>query len=908
MNRRFSVLPALLLLAGTTALYSQSNPSNPDQSDSVEGQQNPTGTCPDGLPPGSMGDGTVGCPSLVPQQQGQSGTSQQDNRRSTVAGPGESTDLTGQSKTKNTLQNQQIPPEPLTEFQKFVAATTGQLLPIYGANLFRNVPSTFSPNDLAPVSSDYVLGPNDELRVRIWGQVNYSGNLRVDRSGDIYLPEVGTVHVAGLEFAAVDQHLRAAVAKIYRNFDLSVDIGRIRSMQIYITGQARRPGVYTVSSLSTLVDALFASGGPSAQGSLRHIELRRNGKTITDFDLYALLIHGDKANDVKLLPEDVIFIAAAGPQVAVTGSIHTPAIYEMRSGETIGDLIDTAGKTTTLASATRVSLERVGDREVRQAMEFSLDAAGLSTPLAGGDIVRVFSIVPAYQKTVVLRGDVANAGRFSWHVGMHLSDLIPDKDSLLSRDYWWKRSHLGLPAPEFEPFITHFEANQRRPNRNGNYPCSQNETDQTLTSPFDTSNTNSNGQSSNNPCQNLNNQSMDNLQQPYNPDPTSPEAQDQFDRDLAKTQRQDASGYNQAPNNDSQSIRQQGLAGGSVASPYGDTSGQGNSDQTKRTEVRLSAPEIDWNYAVIERVDPQTLKTSLISFDLGKLVLDHDTSQNLELQPGDVITVFSQADIRVPLEEQTKYIKLEGEFVHAGVYSVRPGETLRDVVRRAGGFSPKAYLYGSEFDRESTRILQQQRIDEYVRRVDLDASRGTLALAASASSSSGTIASTTTATAAERELLLRLKQIRATGRIVLSFHADSTNIDDVPAISLENGDRFSIPSAPATITVVGAVYDQNSFLFRNRGSVGQYLLIAGGPDRNADWRRTFVIRADGTVVSRDAVKGPWGNTFKDLKLNPGDTIVVPDKTLRPTALRGLLDWTQIFSQLAIGAAAVEVLK
>ena len=152
MNRRFSVLPALLLLAGTTALYSQSNPSNPDQSDSVEGQQNPTGTCPDGLPPGSMGDGTVGCPSLVPQQQGQSGTSQQDNRRSTVAGPGESTDLTGQSKTKNTLQNQQIPPEPLTEFQKFVAATTGQLLPIYGANLFRNVPSTFSPNDLAPVS------------------------------------------------------------------------------------------------------------------------------------------------------------------------------------------------------------------------------------------------------------------------------------------------------------------------------------------------------------------------------------------------------------------------------------------------------------------------------------------------------------------------------------------------------------------------------------------------------------------------------------------------------------------------------------------------------------------------------------------------------------------------------------
>jgi protein involved in polysaccharide export with SLBB domain len=581
----------------------------------------------------------------------------------------------------------------------------------------------------------------------------------------------------------------------------------------------------------------------------------------------------------------------------------------LRKGETIGDLIDTAGKTTTLASSARVSLERVGDHEIRQAMEFPLDAAGLSTAVAGGDILRVYSIVPAYQKTVVLRGDVANAGRFAWHAGMHLSDLIPDKDSLLSRDYWWKRSHLGLPTPEFEPFIANFESNQRRAGRNGNYPCGQNESDSSLTSPFDSSAPNSNGQNSNNPCQYQNNQYSNSQPSYYNQDPTSPEAQDQLDRGLAASERQDVNNYNGVSTNDAQGLRQPNLSGGgSVASTYGETSGTGNANQTKRTDVRISAPEIDWNYAVIERVDPQTLKTSLISFDLGKLVLGHETDQNLELQPGDVISIFSQSDIRVPLEEQTKYVKLEGEFVHAGVYSVRPGETLRDVVRRAGGFSPKAYLYGSEFDRESTRILQQQRIDEYVRRVDLDASRGTLALAASASSSSGTIASTTTATAAERELLLRLKQIKATGRIVLKFQPTSESLDEVPEIGLENGDRFTVPSAPATVTIVGAVYDQNSFLFRNRGSVAQYLQTAGGPDRNADWRRTFVIRADGSVVSRDAVKGPWGNTFKDLKLNPGDTIVVPDKTLRPTALRGLLDWTQIFSQLAIGAAAVEVLK
>ena len=906
MNSRFFAAFAFLFLISPAALHSQSYPQDPSQSPSLDQQQNPTSDCPDGSLAISMADGSLGCPP-TPQQQVSSPSTGPDNRRNSQSGTAENADIGGQPRTRNSLQNQPLPPEPLTEFQKFVAATTGQLLQIYGAKLFRNVPSTFSPSDLAPVTSDYVLGPDDELRVRIWGQINYSGNLRVDRSGDIYLPQVGAVQVAGLQFSALDQHLRAAVGRVYRNFDLSVDMGRIRSMQIYVTGQARRPGVYTVSSLSSLVDALFASGGPSAQGSLRHIELRRGGKTVADFDLYALLIHGDKSKDSRLLPEDVLYIPPAGPQVAIIGSVHTPAIYEIRDSETIGDLIDAAGKTTTVAANSRISLERLGDRQGRQAMEFPFDKTGLSATLSGGDILRVFSIVPAYQKTVTLRGDVANAGRFAWHDGMHLSELIPDRDSLLSRDYWWKRSHLGLPAPEFEPLISDFETNQRRPNRSNGYPCTTYNVDPNSANPSQINpNTGDpypstvcsapNGGNPNNP--NSNNQ------QPYNNlDPTSAEAQDALTAALNSSDRQDTAGYNI----DSQNPRQSGSTG-SVASQFGQMSGPGSTTQPKRTEVKISAPEIDWNYAVIERLDPQTLKTSLLPFDLGKLVLNHDASQDFPLQPGDVITVFSQADIRVPLEEQTKYVNLEGEFVHAGIYSVQPGETLRDLIRRAGGFTRRAYLYGSEFDRESTRVLQQQRIDEYVRLAALDASRGTLALTASATTSAGTVANTSAATAAEQQLLARLKQIRATGRIVLDFPSNAADVNDVPEISLENLDRFTVPPRPATINIVGAVYDQNSFIYQSGGSAGHYLRIAGGPNRDADSRHSFVIRADGSVVSHGAVKGPWGNSFKDLKLNPGDTIVVPDKSIRPTALRGFLDWTQIFSQLAIGAAAVEVLK
>jgi len=350
-----------------------------------------------------------------------------------------------------TPQARRLPPEPLTEFQKFVASTTGVVLPVYGANLFRQVPSTFAPLDMTPVPLDYVIGPGDEIRIRVWGQVNFRADLRVDRAGEIYLPQIGPVHVAEMPFSALDAHLRSAIGRVYRNFDLTADIGQIRAIQVYLTGEARQPGVYTVSSLSTLVDALFASGGPSPSGSLRHILVRRSGSQVADFDLYSLLVHGDKSKDVALQNGDVIFIPPAGPQVAVTGSVRNPAIYELRAGETLGDLLADAGGASIVAAQARISLERIDDHRDRSTMEVAWDQAGLGTPLSPGDLIRVFSIVPMYQKTVTLRGNTANQGRFSWHPGMHLSELIPDKESLVTRNYWWRRAQLGLPAPDFEP-------------------------------------------------------------------------------------------------------------------------------------------------------------------------------------------------------------------------------------------------------------------------------------------------------------------------------------------------------------------------------------------------------------------------------------------------------------------------
>lgn len=779
---------------------------------------------------------------------------------------------------------QPLPPELLTEFQKFVASTTSEVLPIYGADLFRQVPSTFSPLDLTPVPPDYSIGPGDELQIRMWGQVNQHADVRVDRSGNIYLPQVGQIHVAGIPYSNLDEHLRTAVGRIFRNFDLSAEVGQIRAIQVYVAGQARRPGVYTVSSLSTLVDALFASGGPSTSGSLRHIELRRGGTVVTQFDLYALLLHGDKTKDAPLESGDVIFIPPVGPQAAITGSVKAPAIYEMRDGESLADALADAGGVSAVAAQARISIERIDEHRDRFAMEVAWDPAGLKTALADGDLIQVLPILPKYEKTVILRGNTANPGRFAWHEGMHLSDLIPDKESLVTRNYWWRRGQLGLPSPEFEPLqslpylrqptelkhIPESMLNGRTvPNQNGANGNAQDQAAAEQAAAAQGASDQSNG---------------------GNPQSLPADAAG-IDAGFAGTGQLDAS--QRAGNS---SLAAQESSAGTTA------------PRTRRTEVGLLAPEIDWDYAVIERRDADTLTTVLVQFDLGRLVLQHDASQDLALQPGDVVTIFSQADIRVPVERQTKFVRLEGEFVHSGVYTVAPGETLRDLVRRVGGFTPNAYLYGSEFTRLSTRAVQQSRMDEYIQTLQMQMQRGNLALAASPVSSAQDLASGAAAQSSEQQLLTQLRQMRATGRIVLEMKPGSAGVDALPNIPLENGDHFVVPPVPAAVNVVGAVFDQNSFLYEPQRRAGDYLRLAGGMNRDADHKQAFVIRADGSVISYESVNGPWGSEFDRLRMGAGDTIVVPEKSVKPGALRGFLDWSQLFSQFALGAAALSVIQ
>ena len=771
------------------------------------------------------------------------------------------------------------PPEGPNEFQYFVAATTGKMLPVYGAKLFTNLPAAFGPLDHGPAPGELVIGPDDELRIRIWGQVNFSANLRVSREGEIYLPKVGAVHVAGLAFSAVASHMRTALERVYRNFELSVDMGEIHSIQVYVTGQARQPGEYTVSALSTLVNAVFLSGGPSGAGSMRHVELKREGKVLTDFDLYALLVRGDKTGDVQLQAGDVLFIPAAGPQVALLGSVRLAAIYELRGQESIEDLLDAAGGRTAVASGGRISVERIEDHAQRRAFELKADAAGLATLLADGDIVRVDPIFSNYRETVTLRGSVANPGRFLWHQGMRLSELMPDKDSLLSRDYWWRRTQLGLPAPEFVPL--------------GSFASQS----QTARFPGQQSASYSGQQSTSYSRQ----QSGSYPEQQF--ESFSGQQTDGFPDSSRGTQLQP-----QPPDGDPSVAMRKALdarsSGASNALAGTEASNQGG----RETALLRPAFQTDWDYAVIERLDSSTMATSLIPFDLGKLVLGHDTSQNLELQPGDIVTVFSQDDIRQPVDRQAKYVRLEGEFAHAGVYSVQPGESLRSLVRRAGGLTDKAYLYGSEFTRIRTQAIEQQRLKEYADHLEHQLARSSIKMAGMGDSSSQGAGQQGLLATVNRDLIARLRQLQPTGRIVLDLRPHSSGVNQLPETPLEDGDQLRIPPTPSTIQVVGAVLNQNAFLYHNGARAGEYLHMAGGPNRDADRGQTFVLRADGSVTGHTAGISIFSSGFEKTRLYPGDTLVVPEKNIGPGAMREFLAWSQMFSQLALGAAAIDVLK
>lgn len=703
-----------------------------------------------------------------------------------IGAPEEPTDLSPTAPERGAA----MPPAAPSQFQRFVQESTGRLLPVFGSEFF-STRSAYTPDTAQPASPDYVLGPGDEIQLQVWGAIEFTGAFTIDRNGQIALPKVGTVTLAGVSVRNLEGVLQNQLGRVFTNFNLNANLGRLRSIQIYVVGQAQQPGTHKVSSLSTLVNAVFASGGPGANGSMRQIQLKRGGRLVTTLDLYDFIAKGDKSRDVPLQSGDVIVIPPVGPRVAVTGSLDTAAIYELKPGaDSVGDILALSGGVPALTSARKALLERIAPEQnpPRRVQDLPLDANGLKQALRDGDVLTLLAISPAFGNAVTLQGTVAAPLRYTWFEGMRILDLIPEGDALITPDYY-KRKNLLVQNAE-----------------------------------------------------------------------------------VAKQ------------------------------------AGAGVTDR-----VRGLADQINWDYAVIERLDRNKLSTELIPFNLGKAVLQKDPAHNLPLRSGDVVTILSQNDLRLPQDRQTRLVRIEGEVGAPGVYQTLPGETLPQLLQRVGGLTPQAYLFGTEFNRESVRVRQQANLEVLIRRLEAQAqAQASTAIANQRTDNPGQAQALQQQQQAQLSSQIgRLKTMQSNGRMALELEPKARDLASLPALPLENGDHIVVPPTPGFVAAFGSVHNENVFIYKPGKTVGEVLKTAGLTE-DAEPSQAFVLRADGTIVARRDRGGFFGNRFESLELMPGDTLVVPTQMDRESRYnfwtRALKDWTQIFSNLGLGVAALKTIN
>lgn len=795
------------------------------------------------------------------------------------------------------LQQQRRRPLPRpkpSEFQRFVQTATGRLLPIFGRRFFDERAESATPVDNIPVSADYIIGPGDEVILRTWGSIDVNHRSTVDRNGLLNLPKIGSFNVSGVKASELEKYLRNQIGRIYTNFDLSASLGKLRGVTVFVVGPAMQPGVLNLSSQSTMLSAVVAAGGPAPNGSMRKVVLRRGGKQISELDIYAFLVQGDKSKDVQLAAGDVVVFQPVGPQVGVTGALDTPAIYELNSAEEpVGEVLRYSGGLPPLANPARAQLERidVAKNPARFVEEFKLDSSGLHKELRDGDVLTLLPISPEFANAVTLRGHVAQPLRYPFTPGMRIHDLIPDRDALITPDFYRRKNLLVQ--------ITEDPRDRKRFDRRDEHGLVRQRDGTQSSSERNGGNINGRGDRT----------GTDNM---YQEDAAG------LVIDNNRNNRSNNGNYASNNANDRGADDYRNNDGNSANFRDSGSRNDRNRDSGNRPDDFRPAPsalfdDLNWDYAVIERLNLKDLTTQIIPFNLGKVVLQNDAANNLELKPGDVVTVYSQRDILVPLSRQTRLVSLEGEVGAPGVYQLQPGDTLQSLLIRAGGFTPQAYVYGVDLSRVDTRKRQRENLREAINRLQALSSVQAAREAANRRGDAGEAATTSVVSnATTRAQLARLSSIEPNGRIALELSPLASNVANLPDLPLEGGDRIVVPPRPGFVTVAGAVVNSNAFIWKPGRTAGEYLRVAGA-DEAADVSNMFILRADGTVSHSGDHRGFFGgNKLGDEAMQPGDSLIVPNQldfeTWGRAFIRNAKDFAQIFTGFGLGAAAINQLS
>ena len=723
-----------------------------------------------------------------------------------------------------------------------------QALKPFGYDLFAGMPSTFAPATDVPVPAEYVLGPGDTLQVQLIGNTKGRFALVVGRDGRIHFPELGPIMVSGQRFEQVRDQLETRVTEQMIGTRASVSMGELRSIRVFVLGEAEIPGSYTVSGLSTITNALFVSGGVKKIGSLRHIELKRAGRTVTTLDLYDLLLNGDTSGDARLLPGDVIFISPLGATVGLAGEVRRPAIYELKKETTAAELLQLGGGLLPEADPSIATLERVNEQRQRTIVDVNLAAAeGRSRKLQAGDILRVPAIRPVVEDSVVISGHVHRPGEYQFTSGMRLTDVLPSLDELepnADQRYILVRRELPLDR-RVRVFSADLEKALAMPDSAANFELAPR--DRIFV--FDRES------------------GRDRIIEPLMRELRLQSRIDEPTLEVSVAGKIKVPG--KYPMEPGMRISDLLRAGGSL-----DEAAYGGQAELTRYEVGEGGAR----------------QAELIEIDLRK-ALEGDPSADLALRPFDYLVIKE-----VPLWAAQEEVEVRGEVRFPGRYPIQRGETLRSLMARAGGLTDLAFVEGAIFTREELKERERTQLASLAGRMESDLAQMSLMAAQEAGRDAGQ------ALSVGQSLLASLRDAKPAGRLVIDLQRASTaRPGSEQDIVLKDGDRLLVPRITQEVTVIGEVQSNTSHLYRANVSRDDYIALSGGLTSRADGNRIYVVRADGSVVTRSG--NAWFNGG-GVDIQSGDTIVAPLDTER---MRPLPFWsavTSIIYNLAISAAAV----
>ncbi len=716
----------------------------------------------------------------------------------------------------------------------------------FGYNFFRPDMQGFAPLSDIPVGPDYQIGTGDRIVMTAWGSLEGSYELEVNRSGELILPKVGPVKVAGTTFGQLPKLLTGHLAKVFRDFNLNITMGKLRMIKVYVVGEVKSPGDYSISSLSTLINALSAAGGPTTNGSLRSISIVRDGKQVDAVDLYSFFLKGDKSRDIRLQPGDTIFVPTVGPVAGIAGNVRRPAIYELKGEKNLKELLELGNGIVPTGYLQRMQISRVEANDKKIVTDINLDPKNsgkvldeltASIAIRDLDLVKIFPIDGTLRGYARLEGYVLRPGDYSLKPGMRVENML-FQDNLLPEYYTESGQIIRLMPPDFHPELIFFNVNRAM---------------------------------AKDPEHNLELQEFDVVRI--------------FSRwEMEEMPRVRISGEIQKPGEYRyfSNMRVRDLltfAGNTKLTAY---LADAELTRLKLTTSSVSSYPISVNLAEALKGNPQ---------------------HNIPLEPHDELTVR-----KIPnwAEESDRYITLKGELVFPGVYPIFKGEKLSSVIRRAGGFSPKAHLKGAKFTRTLVRELQQKRMDEFIATAEMDINSKMSQLASTASSAEELAANKASIEGIKSSLQM-LKAVKAEGRMVIRLSQPETFTGSPYDIEIIGGDTLEVPQRSNSVSVLGRVTNPTNFVHTEGKDVEYYLDLAGGATRDSQDDAIYVIRADGSVFSRQqysSFASLVGSGFMGEKIDSGDAIIVPQRFEKTAWMRNVKDITTIISQIALSAGTV----